>query len=244
MIRRVLGIAALALVAAAPAAAQSVDDIIAKNIEAKGGLAKMKAVQSMRATGKITIGPGIEAPVVIEQKRPSSVRLDITVQGLTIVQAYDGKTAWMLNPMSGRKDPEPVPSEMVKQFEEQADMDGPLVDYKAKGHTVELLGKDKAEGADCYKIKVTLKNGDIRTYYIDAENFLDVRIDGKTTVRGTETESDSILGDWKDVSGMMIPFSIDSGQKGAPQRQKITLEKVEVNPSIDDSRFKMPEIKK
>ncbi len=244
MIRRVLGIAALALVAAAPAAAQSVDDIIAKNIAAKGGLAKMKAVQSMRATGKITIGPGIEAPVVIEQKRPSSVRLDITVQGLTIVQAYDGKTAWMLNPMSGRKDPEPVPSEMVKQFEEQADMDGPLVDYKAKGHTVELLGKDKAEGADCYKIKVTLKNGDIRTYYIDAENFLDVKIDGKTTVRGTETESDSILGDWKDVSGMMIPFSIDSGQKGAPQRQKITLEKVEVNPSIDDSRFKMPEIKK
>src|SRR5512146_1692427 len=143
MLRRTLGIAAMALVVAVPAAAQSVDDIIKKNLDAKGGLAKSQAIKSMRATGKMTIGPGIEAPIVVEQKRPKSVRLDITVQGLTIVQAYDGTTAWILNPMSGRKDPEPAPSEMVKQFEEQADMDGPLVDYKAKGHQVELLGKDK-----------------------------------------------------------------------------------------------------
>jgi outer membrane lipoprotein-sorting protein len=244
MIRKVLGVAALALLVAAPAVSQSADDIIAKNIDAKGGLAKLKAVTSMRATGKITIGPGIEAPIVVEQKRPKFVRLDITVQGLTIVQAYDGTTAWILNPMSGRKDPELAPSEMVKQFEEQADMDGPLIDYKDKGHKVELLGKDKAEGADCYKLRVTLKNGDVRTYYIDAENFLDVKVEGKTMVRGTETETDTIFGDWKEVAGMMMAFSIDAGQKGAPQRQKITIEKVEVNPAIDDARFKMPEVKK
>ena len=132
----------------------------------------------------------------------------------------------------------------MKDIEEQADIDGPLVDYSQKGHTVELLGKDKAEGTDCYKLKVTLKNGDTRLFFIDAENFLDVRMEGTTTVRGTEVSSETIVGDWKEVSGMMMPFSVESGQKGNPQRQKITLDKVEVNPVIDDARFKMPDVKK
>lgn len=243
MVRKLLGIVALALLVAAPAAAQTVDDILAKNTEAKGGLARMKAVKTMRATGRVTIGPGMEAPIALEQMRPSSVRIEVTVQGLTIIQAYDGKTGWMLNPMSGRKDPEPMPSEILKSMEEQADIDGPLIDYKAKGSTAELLGKEKAEGTDCYKVKITLKSGDIRTYFIDAENYLEVRVDSKTTVRGTETEGNTILSDWKDVAGMMMPFSIDAGQTGAPARQKITLEKIEVNPVIDDSRFRMPGIK-
>jgi outer membrane lipoprotein-sorting protein len=186
----------------------------------------------------------MEAPITLEQKRPKSMRVEVTVQGLTIIQAYDGTVGWMLNPMSGRKDPEPMPSEMMKNVEEQADMDGPLVDYKDKGNKVELLGKEKAEGAECYKVKVTLKSGDTRTYYIDAENYLEVKVEAKTTVRGTETEGDTIIGDWKEVGGMMMPFSIDSGQKGAPARQKITLEKIEVNPVLDDARFKMPDIRK
>jgi outer membrane lipoprotein-sorting protein len=244
MFRKMMSVVALAVLMAAPAAAQTVDDILAKNADAKGGVAKMKAVKTMRATGKVTIGPGMEAPIILEQKRPKMVRVEVTVQGLTIVQSYDGASGWMLNPMSGRKDPEPMPSEMVKNIEEQADMDGPLIDYKDKGNKVELLGKEKAEGADCYKVKVTLKSGDTRTYFIDAENFLEVKVEAKTTVRGTETEGDTIIGDWKEVAGMMMPFSIDSGQKGAPARQKITLEKIEVNPALDDARFKMPEIKK
>lgn len=244
MLRKLLGVVALSVLVAAPAAAQSVDDILAKNAEAKGGLAKIKAVNTMRATGKVTIGPGMEAPIILEQKRPRSLRIEVTVQGLTIVQAYDGTVGWMLNPMSGRKDPEPMPSEMMKDIAEQADVDGPLIDYKEKGSKAELLGKEKAEGADCYKIKLTLKSGDTRTFYIDAENYLEVKVEARTTVRGTETEGDSILGDWKEVAGMMMPFSMDAGQKGAPSRQKITLDKIEVNPSIDDARFKMPEIKK
>jgi outer membrane lipoprotein-sorting protein len=244
MLRKVLGAAALMLFVALPVAAQSVDDIIARNTDAKGGLGKLRAVQSTRAIGKVTLGPGMEAPITLEQKRPGSVRIDVVVQGLTIIQAYDGKVGWMLNPMSGRKDPEPMPAGMLKSMEEQAVMDGPLIDYKAKGHTVELLGKENAEGADCYKVKVTLKNGDTRTYFIDTENFLEVKIEGKTTVRGTETEGDTIVGDWKEVEGMMMPFAVDAGQKGAPVRQKITLEKIEVNVALDDARFKMPEVKK
>ena len=240
MLRHVLGAAAIAAIVAVPVSAQTADDIIAKNLEAKGGAAKLKAVQSIRMTGKMLIGPGMEAPIALELKRPRSMRMDIAVQGMTITQAYDGTTGWMVNPMSGRTDPEQLPSEAMKLIEEQADMDGPFVDYRAKGNTVELLGKEPVEGTDCYKLKVTLKSGDTRIYYIDAEHYLEVKQQSKTNVRGSDVESDTIVGDWKEVDGLMFPFSIDSGQAGGQMRQKMTVEKIEVNPVIDDARFKMP----
>ena len=191
----------------------------------------------------MALGPGIEAPFVMEQKRPNKVRMDITIQGMTIVQAYDGKVGWQLNPLQGRTEPEPLSEDGLKQIEEQADMDGPLVDYKAKGHTVELLGKEKVEGSDAYKVKVTLKNGDIRYFFIDADSFLEVRTEGKTKVRGTEVEGESTIGDYKEVGGLMLPFSLESGQKGAPQKMKMTFDKIELNVPIDDARFKMPAAK-
>ena len=240
MLRRLLVGAGLAALVAMPAAAQTVDDIIAKNNDAKGGLAKQQALQSVRMTGRMTVGPGIEAPIVLEIKRPKSMRIDIAVQGMTITQAYDGTTGWMLNPMSGRTDPEVMPPDTLKSMEQQADIDGPLVGYKEKGHTVELLGKEKIEGTDCYKIKATLKNGDSLTYFIDAESNLEIKIDGRTMVRGTEQLSETLIGDWKDVGGILMPHSIDNGQPGAPMRQKITLEKIDLNVPLDASRFAMP----
>ena len=236
----VIGIAALVT----PSAAQmSVDEVIAKHIEALGGMDKLKAVNTVRMTGKMTVGPGIEAPVVMEIKRPSSMRLDFTVQGMTGTQAYDGKVGWTLMPFQGSTTPQPMAGEELQMMAEQADIDGPLVDYKAKGNTVELLGKEPVEGADAYKLKVTLKNGVVRTMYIDAEHFLQVKEESKRTIRGTEIEGETILGDYKEVGGMMFPHSMDSGQKGNPQRQKIVVDKIEVNVPIDDARFKMPESK-
>ena len=240
MLKKVLGTLSLAVLVGVSAAAQSADDIIAKNQEAQGGLAKLRAVQSVRMTGKMTIGPGMEAPVVLEMKRPKQMRIDISVQGMTISQAYDGTTGWMINPMSGRTDPEALPGEMLKLLDEQADMDGPLMDYKAKGNTVELLGTEKAEGADCYKLKVTLKNGDVRTLFIDRDSFLLVKQESKTTMRGSEQVDDTIVGDYKDVSGLIMAHSIDTGQAGQPVRQKMTIDKIEVNVPIEDARFKMP----
>jgi len=131
----------------------------------------------------------------------------------------------------------------VRMAEEQADLDGPLVDYKAKGSTIELQGKEKVEGADAYKLKVTLRTGDVRTIYIDAEHFLQIKEEAKRTMRGTEVDTETIVGDYKRVGGMMFPHSIDAGQKGSPQRQKMVIEKIELNVPIDDARFKMPEIK-
>ena len=240
MVRRLFVGLWLAALVAMPAAAQTADDIIAKNNDAKGGLAKQKAVQSLRMTGRATVGPGIEAPIVLELKRPKSLRIDIAIQGMTITQAYDGTVGWMLNPLSGRTDPETVPPEAVRVMEEQADMDGPLIDYQSKGHTVELLGKEKVEGADCYKLKVTLKNGDARVLFIDAESYLDVKVESRTVIRGTEQSSDTLLGDWKEVGGILMPHSIDSGQPGAPARQKMTIDKIELNVPLEDARFAMP----
>ena len=241
--RKIIVALGLGLALAAPAASQTVDDIIAKNTAAKGGAAKLKAVTSMRITGKITIGPGIEAPFVLEMQRTGGMRMDITVQGMVLSQGYDGTKAWLLNPLQGSKVPQEMSADDTKLAAEQADIDGPLIDYKAKGHTVELLGKEKVEGSDAFKVKLTKKGGDVRTYYIDAEHFLEIKEESKRTTRGTEVEGDTIYGDYKEVAGMMFPHSIDGGQKGNPARQKIVVEKIEVNPPLDPSRFKMPDVK-
>jgi outer membrane lipoprotein-sorting protein len=238
-----IGVAALVLVLARSLAAQSVDDIIAKNLAAKGGLDKLKAIQSVKITGRMTVGPGIEAPLTLEKKRPNRMRIDFTVQGMTGTQAYDGTSGWAVIPFGGRKDPDPMGPDDLKNVQEQAEFDGPLVDYHTKGHTVELVGKEPVEGADAYKLKVTLQNGDIRYIYIDAAQFLDVKVEGRRKLRGTEVETETALGDYKQVDGVLFPFSIESTIKGTPQKQRISIEKVELNVPIDDTRFTMPSTK-
>jgi outer membrane lipoprotein-sorting protein len=215
MLRKALPGLFLTAVLAAPAAAQTVDELIAKSLAARGGLDKLKAVQSIRMTGKMSMGP-MELPMVIEMKRPARARLDITVQGTLAVQAYDGATGWGIPP-GGTGQPEPMPAEAAKEMADQADIDGPLVDYQAKGHQVELVGKEKVEGSDAYKLKVTKKDGDVEYHFLDADSYLPVR-----------------------VGGFLWPFSVQSGAKGRPEKQSITVAKIEVNPAIDDARFKMP----
>jgi outer membrane lipoprotein-sorting protein len=220
--------------------AQSVDEIIAKNVQARGGADKLKSVQTIKSTATMSMGPGMEAPGVLIQKRPALARLEFTVQGLTAVQAFDGKNAWQIMPFMGKKDPELMSADESKETEEMADLDGPLMDYKSKGHQVELQGKEKVEGTDAYKLKVTLKNGDVQTIYIDSDSFLEIKEVTKRTVRGTEQEIESAIGDYKAVSGIMFPFAVESGIKGTDQKQKLTITNVELNVPADDSIFKMP----
>ena len=240
MSRKLLTALAVVLLVALPAAAQTADDIVNKNMQAMGGVDKLKAVKSVRMTGTMTVGPGMEAPVMLEMKRPNMMRIDISLQGMTGTQAYDGTSGWSLMPFGGSKAPQPMSADDAKLAAEQADMDGPLMDYKAKGHTVELLGKEPVEGADTYKLKLTKKDGDVTIYYIDAEHFLVIKQEARRTLRGTEIESETIVGDYKEVDGMMMAHSIDAGVKGQPMRQKLTLSAIEVNVPIDDARFKMP----
>jgi hypothetical protein len=243
MLRKTLmGITLLAMLApiAPIASAQTVDELIAKNIEAKGGLAKLKAVKSQRATGKMVMGPGMEAPIVIVSKRPNRTRLEFTFQGMTGMQAFDGKTAWSSMPFMGKKEPELMPPDQAKDFEEGADFDGILMDYKDKGRTVELVGKEQVEGADAYKLKVTFKSGSTRHVYLDAETFLEIKMESKRMVRGSEVEGESYMSDYKEVGGMMMAHVLEQGMKGMPQRQKFVIDKVELNPEIDESVFAMP----
>ena len=241
MIRR-MWVSMIALAVLAPCLlAQSVDEIIAKTVQARGGSEKLKSVKTIKSTATMSMGPGMEAPGVLIQKRPDFARLEFTVQGLTAVEAYDGKNAWQIMPFMGKKDPELMSADEAKETQEMADLDGPLVDYHSKGHQVELLGKEKVEGTDAYKLKVTLKNGDVQTIYIDSDSFLEIKEVTKRTIRGTEQEIESSIGDYKAVEGIMFPFAVESGIKGTDQKEKLTITKVELNVPAEDSIFKMPD---
>lgn len=241
MLRKSMVACALFAAVAVPAAGQTADEIIAKSFAAQGGLDRIKAITSVRMTGRAVMGPGMEAPIVIEVRRPNLLRIDLSIQGMTVVQAFDGADAWMLNPMGGRSTAELMPSDMKKMIEEQADMiDGPLMDYKAKGHTVELLGKETAEGTECFRLKLTEKDGDVTIFYLDTGTYLTVKQEARRTMGGNEVDTETIAGDWKEVGGILWPHAVDSGLKGSPQRQKVMFEKIELNVPIDDARFKMP----
>lgn len=221
--------------------AQSVDEIIQKNTDAKGGREKIKAVQTIRMSGKMMMG-GMEAPMVMELARPSKLRMEFTIQGMTGVQAYDGKSGWAVMPFMGKKDPEPMSPDDLKQVEDQADIDGMLIDYKEKGHQVEYLGKGEVEGTPVHKVKVTKKNGDVVTLFLDADSFLEIKAEGKTNVRGQEVEGETVFGDYKEVNGLVFPHSIQSKPKGAPDNAGVTISiaSIEINPDLPSSRFEMP----
>lgn len=218
----------------------TVDEILAKNFEAKGGVEKLKALQSVRFTGKMAMGGGMEAPISMTKKRPEMTRLDFTVQGMTGTQAYDGSTAWMVMPFLGKKDAEPMSGDMLREMKEQADFDGPTWDYKTKGHKVELIGKSDIEGTSAYKVKLTTKEGSESVIYIDADSFLEIKVEAKRKVQGQEVEGETSFGNYQEVDGLFFPFAIEMKAKGAPAGQTITIDKVEVNPTVADDTFKMP----
>ncbi|MDT7807646.1 MAG: hypothetical protein QOJ70_1459 [Acidobacteriota bacterium] len=238
--RRFLLACAAALLFSASASAQTADDIVAKFIKTVGGMDRIQAVKSLRRTGKYNGGGGFEAVIIEENKRPNLVRQEFVIQGMTGVTAYDGKGGWKIEPWNGKKDAEPLGEEEMKGIIEDSDLDGPLVNYRAKGVKVEYVGTDEVEGTDAYKLKVTLANGDVRYYYMDTDYFVPIKIDVKRMVRGAEREYETILGDYKEVGGWYLPFSVESGPKGSSSRQKVTYEKIEPNVTLDDSRFRQP----
>jgi hypothetical protein len=232
----VLGLACLA----ASAGAQTADELVTKNLQAKGGLDKIKAIKTLRMKGRLNQG-GFTAVVGQELKRPAMLRTTFTVQGMTAIQAYDGQAGWQISPFQGRKDPELLGEDDLRDLVEDADMDGPLVDYKEKGHTVEYLGHDTVDGDDVYRLKCTLKNGDIVYYYLDPDSSLEIRTERQQFIRGAVRERQSDLGSYKPVAGVMFPYSIESGPKNNPSvRTKVIIESIEANVPIDDTAFKMP----
>jgi hypothetical protein len=222
------------------ASAQTADEIIAKYVKTIGGMEKIEAVKTLRRSGKVIVGGGFEIPIVEENKRPNMVRQDITIQGLVGTNAYDGKVGWKVQPWQGKKDPEAMGEGELKSILEEADLDGPLVNYKEKGNKVEFVGMDEVEGTDTYKLKVTMPNGETRFFFMDTDYFVPIKIETKRTIRGNEVEFETVLGDYKEVNGWYLPWSLEVGAKGSQFKQKVEFEKVETNVAIDDSRFAMP----
>ena len=227
-----------------PLAAQSapsVDDIIGGYIKSVGGMDRIRAVQSLRRTGKLIGGGGFEVAYRQENKRPNKVRAEITFQGLTGVTVYDGKAGWKIEPWQGNRDPVSLGEDELKSIIDDAQFEDPLIDYKVKGNRVEFLGNDEIEGTKVYKVKAILaSNGDVRTYYIDADSFVPIKIDIKRTVRGDQRDFELSLGDYKEVSGWYVPYVVEVGVKGIPDKTTFTWQTVEANVAIDDRSFDRP----
>ncbi len=239
MRKLLLGLVGLALLSVS-ASAQTADEIIAKYIKTVGGMEKIQAVKTLRRTGKFNGGGGFEAAILEENKRPAMVRQEFVIQGLTGVNAYDGKTGWKIEPWQGKKDPEPLGEEELKGILEDSDLDGALINYQQKGNKVEYVGMDQFEGTDAFKLKLTLANGDVRYYFMDTDYYVPIKIEAKRMIRGAEREFETILGDYKEVNGWYLPHSVESGPKGSQFKQKVTYEKIEANVALDDNLFHLP----
>ena len=217
----------------ATASAITADELIAKNLAAHGGVDKLRAINSMHMLGKFRLGGGLEAKVETFDITPDKLRFEFTLQGLTAVNAWDGKEGWAIQPFQGRKDPQKTTLDDNKQLIYGADIAGPLVDYKAKGNKVEYLGTEDIDGTDAHKLRVTYKSGDSRVIYIDPDQFLEIRIVDHVMIRGQEQVQTTDLGEYEKVDGVYFPF--EQGQ--------IHIESAETNKPIDAAMFSFPTAK-
>ena len=219
----------------------TVDELVAKNIEAKGGATALHDLQSLRVTGKLLVQEGqIELAYTQTKKRPDEVRSEASLQGMTQIQAYDGKDGWRVSPFFGRKDPERMSADDVKALVEDTEIDGPLVDWKEKGSIVEYLGTEDVDGTPAHKLKVVRKNGDVSFVYLDPDHFLEIRIVTGRMRHGAYEEVETDLGDYEKAGGVFVPTSFEVGRKGATDKQRTIIDKVEANVPVDDAIFHFP----
>jgi outer membrane lipoprotein-sorting protein len=244
-VRRCIPLAMLAacalLLAATPVETLlTADQIVQKHVEAIGGEAKLNAIQTLVVSGKASILGQTEAPLTIQVKRPNLLRLEIDFQGRKIVQAFDGVTAWTMNPMIGAE-PKQSSDEDTRAAQESSDfIGGNLVDYKSKGNTVELVDREDIEGVAVYKLKITKKNGSVEYDYLDAKSFLPIKTEGRRRQLGQEILYESKIANYKPVEGVLMPFNLTQLVNGR-LAMEITVEKMDANVPLDAAVFKMPE---
>lgn len=203
---------------------QSVDAIVSKAIAARGGMKRIKSLNSQRLSGRISLAGGTGA-FIVEMKRPGMARETVTIGDKSMIRITDGVLGWVVGSLRNLNEPQQLSPEELHNL--NADLEGPLVDYKAKGNRIELIGKEKIGKRKAYKLVISMKNGDNRIDFIDAKSYLELEWKGLTF--------ESYFRDYREVKGLMYPFEIDSGS------QKIMLDKVEVNPKLDDARFQKPQ---
>lgn len=223
--------------------AQSLDTILAKNLAARGGEANLNALKSLRTTGKVVIGGrgfSIEAELGLLQKRNAMMRLEVSLQGLTQINAYDGREGWSISPFQGRRDAERSSADDSLQLAQQADIDGPLVGWRQDGHRIEFLGTEDLDGTPALKLRVNRKDGDLQYVYLDPDTFLEIRVTTINRVRGVESITETDFGSYQQVAGVWMPFALESGQQGGPRNFKLNIVAAEPNVAVDDALFRFP----
>jgi outer membrane lipoprotein-sorting protein len=248
--------------ASSSAAKLTAAQIVEKNVAARGGLQAWRAVQTLSMSGKMQAG-GNESPALAAQgvrtegvqlprrpkeqaelpfrldlKRARKSRLELDFGGQTAVQVYDGTNGWKLRPFLNRHEVEPFTQDEMNAVAMQSDLDGPLVDYTAKGTKVELEGTDKVEGNATYRLKLTFKNGKSQHVWVDAKTFLESKIEG--TPRRLDGKFHAVevyYRDYRPTNGLMMPYVLETKVDGVRQTEKIEIEKISVNPRLEDSRF-------
>jgi hypothetical protein len=227
------------------AASQGVDtltaeEIVTANVAARGGLEAWRAARSMRMSGRMDAGQGLEVPFSLQLKRGRKMRLEFLFDGQMVVQAFDGKAGWKRQPYLGKGSYALMTADEVKGAAGQADLDGLLIDYKAKGHEVTLLGKDTVDGRPQYALAVTLATGVVRRIFVDAETFLEVKVDGTRRLRGKEYKLETFFRDYRRVQGLVVPHAVETKVEGAASAHAMTIDRVELNPPLDDALFAPP----
>jgi len=210
----------------------SVDEIVARGVDARGGIARVRGLQTVRMTGTALLNDQIQAAVRILSKRPNLSRFEMDVNGMTLVQAFDGKSAWALNPFVTGAKPAPAPEKQSQELRAHTDMDGLLVDYKEKGRAVVLEGTEDVSGSPAWKLKITEKDGGTDYVFIDTKSNLMVKS------ASTHVGVTILFSDYRAVDGLVVPFKIE--QDAGPGTVKMTLDKIELNVPVDDGLFHMP----
>lgn len=237
MVRRSVALALVAVcgfVALGQTAAQSVDDLVAKNIQAKGGLERLKSVQTIKQTSRMTM-QGMEARMTVYSKRPNLLRQEVAMGGQTIINAFDGVTPWIINPLAGSPRPIAVSGPQANMIREQSNFDGPLVDYKAQGYSIDLVGLETLGTRKVHHLRLTGVSRQVTHLYLDAETGLEVKLASEVENLKLEQE----FSEYRAVEGVTIPFVIRTLTNGVPQGE-IRVETVQFNVPVDDAIFRMP----
>lgn len=237
MIKRTLFLL-LALTGALAASAQNVDEILTKYFENTGGVENWKKLTSMKMDGNMAM-QGMEFPGTIYSAPPNRQRVEVDVQGQKVVQAFDGQTAWGINPFMGGSEPQKMPAEDTEQMGDQ-DFESPFLNYKDKGHAVELVGEATVEGTATYEIKLTKKNGSVEYHYFDKENYVPIMV--KQTIKAGPMKgqtSQTFLSDYQETGGLFFPFFMEVKLNGQTF-QKITIKSIQLNPAVTDAMFAFP----
>jgi hypothetical protein len=194
----------------------------------------------MRMSGRMDVGRGMAVPFRLELQRPRRMRLEFDFEGKTAVQTYDGTQGWKLMPFLGRSEAVGMSETELLTAAGQAELDGPLMDYRAKGHSVDLEGRETVEGREAFKLKLTLRSGAVRRVYVDVESGLETKVEATHLVRGKEKRLDTFFRDYRRVGALLIPHVLESRVEGAPANHKLVVTAVELDPPLAEARFGKP----